>query len=168
MRFVPSYARPLLRSAAVFACLAATPIFARESATAPASSATLISSGQRLMPLATPGSAFWRLPADGTHPDLALHGATRILLAASGNEALVLGSGYKNVDEAPGKTDQKLSNQHLLRLQLSSQVPALAQSLPLFDSFEGMALSADERTLYLSTGVKDGVLVLQRTDARAP
>ncbi|MBU2783579.1 MAG: hypothetical protein JJ713_09815 [Acidithiobacillus sp.] len=168
MRFVPSYARPLLRSAAVFACLAATPIFARESATAPASSATLISSGQRLMPLATPGSAFWRLPADGTHPDLALHGATRILLAASGNEALVLGAGYKNVDEAPGKTDQKLSNQHLLRLQLSSQVPALAQSLPLFDSFEGMALSADERTLYLSTGVKDGVLVLQRTDARAP
>ncbi|WP_291511921.1 bifunctional YncE family protein/alkaline phosphatase family protein [Acidithiobacillus sp.] len=162
-----SHRSSVIVSVVLLACLTQAPALAREGASPSAHSATLLSSGQRLAPLAAPGSAYWRLPADGSNRGLALRGASRILFVNGGAEALVLGAGYKNVDEAPGRTDRKLSNQHLLRLQLSAQMPALTQSIPLFDSFEGMALSPDERTLYLSTGVKDGVLILRREGDKA-
>jgi len=162
-----SYRFPNMLTAGVLACLIGAPAMARETPPSATASATLLSTGQRILPLAAPGSAYWRLPADTTHQALALHGASRILLMDGGKEALVLGAGYKNVDGAPGKTDRKLSKQHLLRLDLSTQTPALAQSVTLFNSFEGMAASPDGRTLYLSTGVNDGVLVLQRSGDRA-
>ncbi len=134
----------------------------RESARA---EAAVLPTGQRISPRATPGSRFWdRLMTDGGAAPVYARGAVSTLLTPDGHYLLILTSGFKRNADAHGHPSAQRSRQSVIIEDVSNpRQPQTIQVLPINNSFCGMALSADGKTLYVGGGVDDNVLIFQKT-----
>ncbi|MEQ7873192.1 hypothetical protein ABDK56_04200 [Sphingomonas sp. ASV193] len=123
--------------------------------------------GQMLTPTAVPGSRFEPLTVrDGPRPDYVADGAAALALSPDGRELLVLTSGYNKVNGADGKEIDAASTQFVLRYALGPDGARWVQTLPVPNSFGGIAWRPDGTGFAVGGGVDDKLLLFARRGDR--
>ncbi|WP_254605187.1 YncE family protein [Sphingomonas bacterium] len=123
----------------------------------------LLPTGQALTPLAAPGARFEPLTTGiGPVPSYLADGAAAAATSPDGREMLVLTSGYNRVNGADGKVIEAQSVQYVFRYAVSARGSRLLQTLPVKNSYGGIAWRPDGRGFLVGGGVDDVVHVFAR------
>ena len=122
--------------------------------------------GQTLTPLATPGARFEPLVArTGPHPAYVADGAAAIAVSPDGREMLVLTSGFNRFNGPDGKVLPAQSTQYVFRYAIDAAGARWLQTLPVANSFSGVAWAPDGRSFVVGGGVDDDLHVFRRAAA---
>ena len=122
--------------------------------------------GQRLTPTAAPGARFDPLTVGiGPNPAYVADGAAAIAVSPDGREMLVLTSGFNRFNGADGKIVPAQSVQYVLRYRVGPRGAEWAQTLPVADSFGGIAWRPDGQGFVVGGGVDDTVRLFARRGA---
>eukprot|EP01042_Synura_sphagnicola_P034919 gene34919-44762_t len=149
----------------VFAALATLILSpAAFAATADASPAQLLPTGQALTPTRAPGAVFTPLRVGiGPHPDYVADGAARLAVSPDGHQMLALTSGFNRYVGADGKRVEAQSGQYILIYGLSAKGATLTQTLMIPNTFAGVSWRPDGQGFAVSGGVDDTVQLFHRT-----
>ena len=119
--------------------------------------------GQWLTPTAAPGARFEPLRVRiGPEPGYVADGAAAIAVSPDQREMLVLTSGFNRVNGADGKILPAQSVQYVLRYRLDGQGAAWVQTLPVANSFGGIAWRPNGRGFIVGGGLDDTVRLFAR------
>jgi DNA-binding beta-propeller fold protein YncE len=114
--------------------------------------------GQMITPLAAPGAVFMPLRTDiGPFPDYVADGAAAMALSPDGRQLLLLTSGYNRYNDAKGAISLAQSQQYVFRYTINAKGAFLSQTLPVPNSFSGLAWAPDGRSFYVGGGLDDVV-----------
>ena len=145
---------------------AAPPLLAALAIGVSAASAQPLPTGQMLTPLAAPGARFEPLTARiGPHPGYVADGASAIAVSPDGREMLVLTSGFNRFNGADGKVVPAQSTQYVFRYAIGATGARWLQTLPVANSFSGVAWAPDGRGFAVGGGVDDDLHLFRRAGA---
>lgn len=121
---------------------------------------TLLSTGQRITPLAAPGTTLVALnPGLQDVPDLIAGQPVSEALSPDRKTLLVLTSGYNNRLDAGGKLINADSNEYVFVFDVSGGAPVKKQVLPVPDTYVGIAFAPDGQHFYVTGGGDDNLHV---------
>ncbi|RQS36363.1 phosphoesterase [Burkholderia sp. Bp8992] len=121
---------------------------------------TLLSTGQRITPLAAPGTTLVALnPGLQDVPDLIAGQPVSEALSPDRKTLLVLTSGYNNRLDAGGKLINADSNEYVFVFDVSGGTPVKKQVLPVPDTYVGIAFAPDGQHFYVTGGGDDNLHV---------
>jgi DNA-binding beta-propeller fold protein YncE len=119
--------------------------------------------GQRLTPLAAPGSLFTPLVTHaGSTPQTVVDGAAAVAVSPDKREMLVLTSGYNRFNSPDGKLDPVQSQQYVFVYRIGDRGSTRAQTLTVPNSYSGIAWRPDGNGFIVGGGVDDNVHLFAR------
>jgi DNA-binding beta-propeller fold protein YncE len=127
---------------------------------------TLLPTGARITPQATPGVLFHTLNPDlPMQPDFVVDHAVTTALSPNGKLLLVLTSGYNAITtpDDSGSFVPDLSNEYVFIYDVTNARPVKRQVLQIPNTFVGMAWNPSGDEFYVSGGVNDDLHVFRRT-----
>lgn len=126
----------------------------------------ILPTGQRITPLAAPGSSMIALdPAVAEMPTLRLGWATNAVLSPDRRSLAVITSGLNGLADAEGKpVSPRAGGDYILIYDITGASPRRIATLPIPASYGGLAWSADGAKLYAALGVYDSVQAFARGD----
>ena len=124
----------------------------------PITATSLLPTGKRITPLATPGARFEPLnPELPDFPKFVAGQALSSSLSPDGRTLLILTSGFNRNKGADDKQIDAASEEYVFVYDVSSGAPRKTQVLKVPNSFAGLAFSQDRRRFYVSGGVDDNL-----------
>ncbi|RFB81495.1 phosphoesterase [Methylovirgula sp. 4M-Z18] len=127
-------------------------------------STTLLSTGQRISPAATPGTAFVPLnPGLADAPHYLAGQPVSTALSPDRKTLLVLTSGYNNITDAKGGVIKQDANEYVFVFDVSEGTPVKKQVLQVPDTYVGIAFASDGQHFYVSGGGDDNLHVFGLT-----
>jgi DNA-binding beta-propeller fold protein YncE len=126
----------------------------------------LLPTGQRITPLAAPGSSFRPLVTNPQAPDSAVGQAVDLAVSPDGSTLLVLTSGYNRTVGPDGKFVPDRSAERVFVYDISGNAPARRQAIPVPNTFNGIAWRPDGAGFFVSGGVNDTVRLYKRDNNR--
>ncbi|MHB1532526.1 bifunctional YncE family protein/alkaline phosphatase family protein [Acidithiobacillus sp.] len=128
---------------------------------------TLLPTGQYITPQGIPGAQFHdHLMTHDAKPPIYARGAVSTLLTPDGHYLLILTSGFNRNVDTDRQPSRELSHQSVIVYDLSNpRLAKIAQIIPIKNTFCGMALSANGKTLYVGGGIDDNVAIFRKVDA---
>ena len=121
----------------------------------------VLPTGQRITPLALPGSVQQALnPGLAAYPSFVAGQAVRSQLSPDGSTLAVLCAGQNSLLEADGSTDEENTTQYLFLYDVSGdnrRSPRLKQVLRQTNAHVGLVFSPDGTALYATGGADDSV-----------
>ena len=122
----------------------------------------ILSTGQRITPLAPRGARFMALnPGLADNPSYTVGQAVSTVVSPDGKTLLVLTSGYNLVNYTSGaktgKTNAADSTEFVFVFDISSGAPVQKQAISIPNSYNGIAFSPDGTEFYVSGGNNDNV-----------
>jgi DNA-binding beta-propeller fold protein YncE len=153
--------RALLLATVVAAALGVGPgAFADTVPTLGEGSTTLLSTGQRISPAATPGTAFVPLnPGLSDAPHFVAGQPVSTALSPDRKTLLVLTSGYNNLTDDKGSVVKADANEYVFVFDVSAGTPVKKQVLQVPDTYVGIAFAADGQHFYVTGGGDDNLHV---------
>lgn len=119
---------------------------------------TLLPTGARITPTASPGARFERMNPDlPTLPDYQVGQAVSTALSPDGKTLLVLTSGYNRNWNPQGKIDPATSSEYIFVYDVRAGTPEKRQVLAVPDTFSGIAWRPDGQQFFVAGGVDDNV-----------
>src|SRR5690242_2144195 len=103
-------------------------------------SKAVLPTGMTITPMAAPDSFYVPLnPGLADFPDYVAGQPVTTSLSPDGKTLLVLTSGYNRMNDASGREVKRDSNEYVFVFDVSQDKPALAQTLEVSNTFNGMA-----------------------------
>jgi DNA-binding beta-propeller fold protein YncE len=115
----------------------------------------MLPTGQRITPLAAPGSSLRPLLVNPRAAESAAGQAVEIAVSPDGSKLLALTSGYNRTLGPDGKYITERSTEHIFVYDISGNVPVRRQAIPVPNSFNGMAWRPDGLGFFVSGGFND-------------
>ena len=123
-------------------------------------SKAVLPTGMTITPMAAPGSFYVPLnPGLADFPNYVAGQPVTTALSPDGKTLLVLTSGYNRMNDISGREVKRDSNEYVFVFDVSQDKPALAQTLQVPNTFNGMAWNPNGNEFYVSGGVDDDVHV---------
>lgn len=125
----------------------------------------VLPTGQRITPLAAPGSSMIALdPALADMPTLRLGWATNAVLSPDRTRLAIITSGTNSLLNAKGgPVSPKAFGDYIVIYDVTGTTPRRTATLPISASYGGMVWSGDGQKLYAAFGVFDSVQAFVRT-----
>ena len=135
------------------------------SASAAMAADDILPTGQRLTPLAAPGSSMIALdPAVADMPTLRLGWATNAVLSPDQTRLAIITAGTNSLlNPKGGPASAKAFGDYIVIYDVTGTAPRRTATLPISASYGGLAWSADGQKLYAALGVFDSVQAFART-----
>lgn len=153
--------RRIVTYAALLAGLTGFAATARD--TAPTPAAQHLPTGQMLTPTAAPGAHFEPLVTHiGPMPDTVADGAAAMSVSPDGHAMLILTSGFNRTVAPDGKIAPAQSEQSIFVYALDADGAHWRQTLPVPNSFGGIAWRPDGSGFVVGGGVDDAVYLFRR------
>ncbi len=128
-------------------------------ASALAADSVWLPTGQTVTPLAAPGATYDPLTIELPKVGPVVAGfAVTTELSPDGHTLFVLTSGYNQWHDTDGKVIPDASTEHVFVYDVSGGAPRFVETIPIPNSFGGMALAPDGKTLYVGGGADDSVV----------
>ncbi|MBV8072619.1 MAG: beta-propeller fold lactonase family protein [Acidobacteriaceae bacterium] len=126
--------------------------------TPPADSFSMLPTGKRVTPLATPGARTQQLnPGLKQLPNFVAGQAMTAVVSPDKRTLLVLTSGYNRNNDATGKAIPEASDEYVFVYDISSPEAKKLQVLKIPDTFAGLAFSPTGQDFFVSGGKDDNV-----------
>ena len=130
-------------------------------------SKAVLPTGMTITPMAAPGSFDVPLnPGLADFPNYVAGQPVTTALSPDGKTLLVLTSGYNRLDDVSGRELKRDSNEYVFVFDVSRDKPALAQTLEVPNTFNGMAWNPGGNEFYVSGGVDDDVHVFANENGK--
>ena len=124
--------------------------------------ATLLPTGKRITPLASPGARLETLnPQLADYPEFVAGQAISTVASPDGKTLLVLTSGFNRINGADGKRIPEVSTEYVFVYDISRPTASKLQVLKVPDTFAGIAFSPDGRSFFVSGGKDDNVHIFR-------
>ncbi len=121
-------------------------------------SVTVLPTGKRITPLATPGARFELLnPGLRDFPQYVAGQAMSTAVSPDGKTLLILTSGYNRINDENGKPIPEASQEYVFVYDVSERTPRKAQVLKVPNTFAGIAFAPSGKNFYVSGGVDDNL-----------
>lgn len=128
---------------------------------------TILPTGQRITPEATPGSVFKPLnPALSALPDFLADHAVDAVISPDGKTLLILTSGYNRNNGPDGKRIAAASNEYVFIFDISGQSPVQKQVLQVPNTFNGIGWNPNGNEFYVSGGVDDNIHIFNQVSGQ--
>ncbi len=119
---------------------------------------TLLPTGKRITPLATPGSKLQRLnPGLKQFPRFVAGQAISSAVSPDKKTLLVLTSGFNRNNDAQGKAVEDASEEYVFIYDITSYQPRQAQVIKVPNTFAGLAFAPDGKQFFVSGGKDDNI-----------
>ena len=123
-------------------------------------STAVLPTGMTITPMAATGSFYVPLnPGLADFPDYVAGQPQTTALSPDAKTLLVLTSGYNRMNDASGREVKRDSNEYVFVFDVSGGKPVKMQTLPVPNTFNGMAWNPNGNEFYVSGGVDDDVHV---------
>ncbi len=123
----------------------------------------VLATGQRITPLAAPGSTIQHLnPGLAAYPDYEISQIMSATASPDGKTLLVLSSGYNDFYDSKGY-NALISSEFVFIFDVSSGSAKQVQAVPVQNAFGGVAFAPDGRHFYVGGGVDDNVHVFAKS-----
>src|SRR5690348_10020244 len=130
-------------------------------------SKAVLPTGMTITPMAAPGSFYVPLnPGLADFPNYVAGQPVTTALSPDGKTLLVLTSGYNRMNDVSGREMKRDSNEYVFVFDVSQDKPALAQTLQVPNTFNGMAWNPNGNEFYVSGGVDDDVHVFANENGK--
>jgi YVTN family beta-propeller protein len=114
--------------------------------------------GVSVSPLAAPGATFQPLTVDLPQVGKRIAGGgMTTLISADGKTLFLLTAGFNGWVDGKGKPIPAASTEHLFVYDVSGATPAMRQDIPVANTYGGMSLSSDGKSLYVAGGDDDNL-----------
>lgn len=123
----------------------------------------VLANGQKITPLAAPGSTIRTLNPDlAAYPDYEISQIMSATASPDGKTLLVLSSGYNDFYDSKGY-NALISSEFVFVFDISSRTAKQLQALPVQNAFGGVAFAPNGKHFYVGGGVDDDVHVFGQT-----